>query len=744
MSEFITRSRAYAIAAPLLIFSPNANAQPAAIPRNVTAANATQEIVVTAQRREERLQDVPISVVAITADLAAARGITEVTSIQQAVPGLSLNMQANAQTPFLRGIGTNAGAVGNEPAVALYVDNIYISSAQATWFKFNNIERVEVLRGPQGTLFGRNATGGVINIVTSNPTNDPILKAEAGYGNFQTYTGSLYASTGLSEDIAVSLAAYGQKQNEGWGRNLTNGKEVWKGWDWSLRPKLRVNVGDRANALFTAYYGRSNSGVGNNSTIHPGTLGPDRVSTFQGHFSPQGDPIDFSLMERWGGSFRFEYEFDWATVVNLASYGRWKTDYSFDQDRTGANIVLVYPVNQSGKTWTEELQLISPKGDKFNWIVGLYYLNDTGRYDPLSVSAGTPFQIISNRYGTTTTKSIAGYAQADYEILPRTKLTLGARYTRDRKGVLGFFTDGSGTLTPGSFGDQSQTFNKMTFRAALDHRFSDNVMAYASFNRGYKSGQFQILAATAPSVEPEIIDAYEAGFKTDLIDRTLRFNMTGFYYDYTNIQVVVSPVPGLSVFTNAGRARVYGGELEMVAQPSRNLSFSGSVSYVNGKYTSFPNGPTVILNPGTCDLDPGAPGNQPGQLPGPRTGNGIQCFTDLSGNRLIHSPRITSSWSIDWRIPAGTTGEFALRANLYTNSGFFWEADNQARQKAYELANASLQWTEPGERYYARVWARNIFNVYHSNYSTIGTVGHFDTPAEPRVYGLTLGYNWGG
>jgi len=682
-----------------------------------------QEIVVTAQRREESLQKVPISVSAISGSDAAMRGVTDTALIQTSVPGLEMTREENSSTPFLRGVGSTNGQVGTEPSVATYVDNVYVGTGQAALFSFNNIERVEVLRGPQGTLFGRNATGGVINIITRDPTNDSKLDANIGYSNYNTFDGAFYGSTGLTDDLSANLAAYGHKQNDGWGRNVTTGQAVYKGYDQGLRGKLKWRAGDRTTVLLSGDYNKSRSEEGMNFVIAPGAVGIDG-STYKGGFSPEGGSIDRSIVEQYGTALKIDHDMDWASLSSISSYRVVDSDFTLDQDATPLPVVDAI-VNQSNKTFTQELQVLSPKGSALDWIVGAYYYNDNSAFVPLVI------QNLLDIYARQKTGSIAGYVQATDEILPDTDVTGGLRYTRDQRSVHGVLATNSEVPIPGTEASQSTVFSKLTYRASIDHHFGSDITAYASYNRGFKSGVYNLLSYTAAPVKPEVLDAFEVGVKSDLLNRHLRLNASLFTYDYSQIQIT-QIVAGSTKSINAGRARISGGELELVAAPTTNFKVTGGLSVLDGRYSEFDNGPFNIPNPAVC-------GNPPVQT-GPATGGNLQCPVNLAGKTAVRAPALTFNLAADWGIPT-SIGRFDLNASLYSNSGFYWEPDNKFRQPAYRLVNTAIQWTEPGGHYYIRAWAKNLFNAYYSSYAFETTLETGTSPAPPRTYGFTLGYS---
>lgn len=721
-----------AVAAPALVCATSPVLAQTADPARVEAAPQTstvEDIVVTAQRREERLQDVPISVSAATGEALTKRGIDSTSSLQALAPGLDVSQAGNGSTPFLRGIGSSSGAIGSEASVATYVDGVYIGAPVASIFSLSGISRIEVLRGPQGTLFGRNATGGVISVVTRDPTYDPKVEASVGYANYDTISASLYASTRLSDRLAVNIAAFGRDQRDGWGRNVTTDKEAYLSDETSFRAKLLWDASDTTHLILAADHTRARSEGGLTQTAVPGSIQIDGQG-YVGRYSPRGGSESYSLVEQSGVSLKASHDFDWASLVSITAYREFDGEVVFDQDGTPIPAVSAN-ITQEGDSFSQELQLLSAPDSAVNWIVGGYYFKDNQAYAPLALA--NIYSIDSSQETT----SLAAFGQATYEFLPATNVTAGIRYTEDERSAKGRRLTPAGVVIPGSPAQQEVTYSKVTYRLSVDHRFSESVNAYASYNRGFKSGVYNLLTYQAPPVLPEVLDALEIGVKTDLFDRRLRFNVSAFNYDYTDIQVE-QIVAGATQTVNAGQAKVYGGEIEFTLIPVENFTLSGGLSLLHGRYTSFANGPVNVPNPGSCDVDPATPGNQPGTTGAPVGGN-LTCSADLSGNRMIRTPDMTFTISGDWRIPV-SVGDFDLNLSLYHNSGFAWHADNRLKQDSYELLNASVQWTAPSERYFVRAWGKNLLDTEYSISTTTSGLGDSQSPAPPLSFGVTLGY----
>lgn len=689
------------------------------------------EIVVTAQRREERLQDVPLSVQAVSNEQLASRGVNNIQELGSVVPSLSVSSAVGFGITYLRGVGSTAIGPGIEVPVSIYVDGIYYASSTSSLFDFNNVDHVEVLKGPQGTLFGRNATGGLIQVITKDPTQDFRLKVAASIDNYASTKGELYVAGGLTEDVAADLSVTVSAQGRGWGTNLATGEDVNKNiHNISLRSKWVFQIGDNTKATLIGDYTDQKNSF-NGQRIFPGTTPPPSL----GYSLNPGDPWDLNgdvdprLTNRnWGASLKLVHDFDGVTLSNITAYRHARTHLNWDIDFTPVPH-FEGDLSELEKQFSNEFQLSSSGSGPLVWTAGVFYFRARGIYDPAKVfsldapnNLFGPFDTISP-FGNQLTESVSGYAQGTYEFLPETNLTLGVRYTHERREISGrteatAFGDPTpillGTTTP-----DTVSFNKPTFRIALDHRFSPEVLAYASFNTGFKSGGFNTQFSSDPSFEPETINAYEAGVKTDLLDRRLRLNAAGYYYDYKNIQVQKVGLASTGII-NGASAEIYGAEVELDALITDAFRLSGSAAYTHAKFLEFTNAPFAT------------PGGGVASFPG-----------DASGNDIPKAPRFQANLSgnYTWDLNGGSRAEFNLTGNY--SSHYFFEANNVVRQTAFAKLNASLKWAAADDRYSVRVFGNNLTNKAAGVYSSTLNDGTINiTYDAPRTYGVKLEYNF--
>ena len=706
-------------------------ASPAALAQSASTANtdaaaesgsALQEIIVTAQRRGEDLQSVPLTVSAITAQEAERMGITDTSSLTAAVPGLDFSRQANAATPFIRGVGATTSLIGNEASVATYVDGVYITAPQAALFTLNNIEHIEVDKGPQGTLFGRNATGGVVQVNTRDPSQDTRIDAQLGYGNYRTTTESLYASTGITQDLAADISLYDLYQSKGWGKDVTTGVDAYTERDFGGRTKLLWTPGEHTRITLAGDFSVSEAEQGLGLSPLPGTLGLDGVTSNSGFYNTAVDPNDYYKSTQYGGSLKVEQDLGWAKLLSISAARRYRVPFGLDQDATPLDLIEAN-IQGRDRSYSEEIQLQSTGTEKITWIGGIYYLNDVADYQPLGLS-GLALQGLaySDVFSTQSLRSYSGFGQTTIEVIDATHLTLGVRYTSDHRGIVG---ETALPLGPGGspiaaeLASQSAVFSKPTWRAALDHQFTNDLLGYVSYNRGFKSGVFDSLAYSNPAVKPEVLDAYEGGVKSELFSHRLRINGSVFDYKYKNIQIDQLE-NGVSTLLNAAKAKIYGADLDVTAVPFSGLTLGTAMEYLHGRYQSFPNAPLYTPLP---------------------TGGDLPSSFNAAGKTTVRSPDFVGNVTASYTIPV-SFGSFDVVAGDYYNSGFFWNPDDRVKQPAYALVNASVTWTAPRADWDVRIWGKNLTDRRYYSYETDQEFGDDASPAPPLTYGITFGYHF--
>lgn len=703
---------------------------PLAFAQDGTSDAGPQDIIVTAQRRSERLQDVPISVAAITSTQLQSAGVNNLFDVSLLAPGVKIQQYNGGILPMIRGVSSKIVGAGLEPPIATYIDGVYIGSPFSTTFSFNNIERIEILKGPQGTLFGRNATGGLIQIVTRDPKHEPGGTIKLSYGNFGTMEGSFYVTGGLADNLAIDLSGRMATQGNGWGVNLANGKDVNQTFhDAGIRSKMLFTPTDQLEVRITADYNDThNSKYGAQrpprGIVPPAPYGPaftgedwDIASDQQPDFVASGG----------GVSSRVDYDLGDVGLAAITAYRKSSYHGVFDSDYTA------FPGRYADSTghdeqFSQELQAQSSKGQGLNWTLGAFYYWAKGRFDPIgTITYGTPStpggvrpatgRFVNAAQGT---ESIALYGQGSVELLPKLNATVGLRYTHEKRDL----EASAYTVTPAGLTvvttpefTASTKFQKLTWRLALDYHLSARTMAYLSYNRGFKSGGYNTLVVTLPPFDPETLDAYEAGLKSS-VGTWLTLNAAAFYYDYKNIQVGRS-INGLTGTYNAPGTEIYGGDLELRAQPTRELSLTAGYSYVHGRYLDFS----------------GA------QVATPLAGGGYSIGVgNVEGNHTILSPEHSVTLGASYYRQLGT-GTLKLDANYSYTSRYYHEPDNILSQPGYSIVGGTIAYeTEAGLTF--SLWGKNLTN---EAVEVVGGVQTFGSQGlarsaygEPRTYGVTV------
>jgi iron complex outermembrane receptor protein len=722
----------------LVGFAP-AVAQTRPQPADATTAEANEggiaEIVVTAQKRSEKLQNVPIAITAISGDSLAAKGIANTQDIQQATPGLTYTTVIGTASPRIRGIGTGSALAGNENSVATYVDGVYYASSAGSVMQLSNVAQVAVLKGPQGTLFGRNATGGLIQITTLDPKHELSGKVSASYGNKNTIGGSAYLTGGLSDAVAADLTLYYHNQMDGFGHNLFSGKEINKSRDFAARSKWLVEISDTTRVKIAGDYSTTRAAGPARRLIYgsrPSSApGPNNIVARGATPFTDNNPFDvnsnvdaFFRSKQGGGSVELIHNFDSFDVSSLTAYRETTTRIIFDTDGTIANNADTNNLLKD-KQFSQELQLTSTGSGPLSWTAGAYYFYGKGGYDDAFVHR--PPLAFSRFRAYQRTKAPAVYGQATYKFAETTSLTVGARYSWEKRYFDANGGNGLGAgptpITPVPPVSGNLSIGDPTWRIALDHRFSPDFLVYVSYNRGFKSGGFVPTVFTPPAqtFRPEKLDAYEVGFKSDLFDRRLRMNGSGFYYDYKDIQLTAYGSGPLPTITNAASAKIYGLDLDVTAQPVTGLTLTLGFSYIHSRFGSFPGAQIAV---------PLA------------TGGNATVQGSAKGNKLPNTPDWTIDLGADYDVPLGNGG-LTFSTHYFHSDGWFAEPDNYLRQNAYDQLAASVGWyMNANKTVTATAWGRNLTNAAVATQMQARVTGNVVSVSQGRTYGVTLGYKF--
>ena len=722
---------------------------------NADAAGQISEIVVTATRRSESLQKVPITMVAFKGETLTTLGIKSNVDLPQLTPGLAITRTLVGVNAFMRGVGTTNAGYSTEASIATYIDGLYLPNSAAAAFSFNNIERIEVLKGPQGTLYGRNTPGGLIHIITKEPDDISRVDASVGYASYDTVNFNFYGSTPLTDTLAANFAATYLNQANGWGQNIGLNTDAFKIRDIGFQGKLKWQPAAGTTITLRGLYDNVKSDQGNAAAIFPGSVANDGTS-FLGKFKIKSRILPFVEQRQYNISLKAEQDLTFATLTSITGYINNDSPSFSVQNAAFGNLVPGQgAVNlggfQTAKTFSQELQLASnPSASNLKWMTGLFYYRDetvirTQVYGTCVGSICVP-PPPTQTSGYANTRSLAGFGEGTYNLTPATAITLGLRYTRDEKTLSGLvqplpgFPNSFPAFPPGAVthpGDPfagfpngiptALTFGKLTSKAVLAHDLTRDVHTYVSFNRGFKSGGYNPIAFTNPPTRPEVLDAYEVGVKSELFDRSLRLNVAGFYYDFKDIQLrsTAPPAPpGGTITSNAASTHTRGIDADFVLAVAKGFTINGGLEYLDAKYAAYPGG--------TC--------TSPRVIGGPVLGGVASVPCNLTGKRPPSAPKFSFNLGATYTFKTDV-GSFALTANDSYKSSYFWEPDNRLKQDAYHLISASLTWTANDPRYSVQLFGRNLGDKY---YFASGAEGSNDAylPGAPRTYGVTMSYRY--
>jgi iron complex outermembrane receptor protein len=678
-----------------------------------TAVSAVETIVVTAQRREESAQTVPIAIEAFSGAKLQKLEVTTTTQLSNFVPGLNITRANVGAVPYLRGVGNFTATPGNEAAIATYVDEVYHPAAGGSNYVFNNIDRIEVLKGPQGTLFGRNAAGGVLSVTTKDPTHTPYFRAELGYGSYNTVTGNFYGSMGLTDNLAADIAVYAEHQGDGWGKNLFDNTPAYLSWDTAVRTKWVFTPDDLTKVTFIAHTQHTRNDVASASNLIPGTTSLGGYTHFGGFYDVNTNFDGYGETINYGASLNIQHKFSWATFKSITAWESAHWRGVIENDSSPADIQEAR-LNSKEQTETEELQLSSPAEAKISWIGGLYFYLDNAGHHPFTqygnAAASRPGRQ-QMTFSNQRTVSYAGYAQATATIFPATRLTVGLRYTDDSRHFVGHQQDINGVVF--NPGDQTAHAGALTYRFSLDHQFTDDILGYVSYNRGFKSGNFNANSPTLPATKPEFLDAFEVGVKSDLLDHRVRLNAAGYYYTFKDLQVQQQLVTG-TLLTNAAAARYYGIDVDLSAVLTPALSVQASLNASNATYTSFPN---AVLN-----------------FPAANGLGFTQHAGDATGFTIPYEDKFTASMNGIYSI----TDDLGLTLGVAYHNGFPFDTQGIVRQPSYWYMNGALAWTAPDKAWGVKLWSDNLLNTHYYAQKQVSNAGETYSPAAPLTVGVKI------
>lgn len=749
---------------------------------------AAEPIVVTAsRRRDENVQDVPVAISVISGDTLAKRGDFTLGQIQQQLPSLQVFSFNPRNTNInIRGLGSNVALTndGLENGVGFYIDNVYYGRVGLSQFDLVDLQSIEVLRGPQGTLFGKNTTSGVINVSSRKPVFDPEFSGEASLGNYGFYQVRASASSGIVPDILAVRVSGAVSQNDGFLFNKTTSSRAQNYYNATIRGQLLFTPDPDLEVRIIGDYSRQKQDhvlsvfAGLHSNYADGTAIPNnfaqRAARFPGYTLPSFRPFDRigeadshyqSNMAAYGVSGEVNWDIGNAALTSITAYRWWDWNPANDGDSTSLPIITRSQQANRQRQFSQELRLASRGNRTVDYVVGAYYFwqvvrgYGATRYGPAAALWNLPTtdQTIANAAlkgfeanstSTPRTRTFALFGQTDWHLTDALTLTTGLRWTYEKKsgGFSQFWVD-SGDLSgfdaaqlaainairtqvnPITSYSTSFTDNSVSGLATLNWKFARNASIYASYSRGNKSGGLNLSAlpaGIAPDVAPEKVDAYELGFKSQFLNDRTTLNGAAFWTEVSDYQTaiteqVTNTVNFRQYIANIPKVRSRGVEGDFAFRANDHVSVNASASYTDAEYVGYANAPQAVEN-----LNKG----------------GVQ---DLSGKPLAGVPKFAWSIGADTDVPVTSLGGRDLslyaHADYSHRSSFNTSATNSAwaQVPGFGIANARIGLKAEDGLWDVSLWARNLFDKdYFLNLSAANTGVVTAQVGEPRTYGLTL------
>jgi len=728
-----------------------AQAQPAA--GSSSGPTALDEIVVTAQRRAERLQDVPLTVHAVAGQELERAGVTTFRDIQTVVSGFTFAGQGSTSQPSIRGVSTLISAAGSENPNAFYIDGVYQTAQTLLSGDLPDVERIEVLKGPQGTLFGRNATGGAIQIFTRDPTLAPTVDLTADLGYYTGDGGSEaaprlrlrgFASAPLVDDVLAASLSGAWNVTKGYQHEDAEDRRTGRIERGNVRAKLLFTPTDAVRITLGAYFVQMNN---EGALLGTPWKGLSAAAQFPGsvvprepwHTATDAGSFDLARFKQFGYTARAEFEAGAGRITSLSGYNSAETRNVFSVHNARAALgclvtfaCINYHFEPVTKEFSQELNFASREFGMLSFTTGLFYYRASGGtlgiIQENLVPSGVPVQATNFKKD-----AYAAYGEATLKPTDALAIIVGLRQNHE--------TLDDSTSIPAVVA-RKRKFNATTPRVSVRYTLSPDLNVYATYSKGFKSGLTGVTNTGSGfnAVAPETLVSYEVGLK--YATPTLTLNASGFYYDYKNKQE--QTFTGTSaVILNSGPVRIYGLDLDGSARLSDAFTIRANLSYIpKAEYRDFPNASgqstvTIPFPPGGAFACAG--GGCGGFFPG--TGTRVGGTFDATGLRLARAPKLTTSTTLSYeRKLAG--GDFDASATLYYSSSVRHDITGEIRQGAYATLNAQLGYKPADSHFRVGVYGRNLTNEAYLQAGLTSAAGFIATYAEPREIGLSVNYQY--
>ena len=715
-----------------------------------------EEVVVTAQKRAESMQDVPIALAAFTAESMQDMGITSSQDLQVAVPALVFPSLGNLGQVYLRGVGTRFTLNGLDPSVATYVGERYSPRGSGAIFSLGpDVERVEVLKGPQGVLFGRNATGGAIRVIKKEVTEDLEGEIQGSIGNYDYYKVGGTVNLPMTDNFGVRLSAQIEKR-DGFRKNIAAGQMTYLGpipkrHDELDRTQLNAHFkwtpSERLQADLFIDYWKQDELQGSTYVLGPPEL--NRGILFGGlvyglsHDTTSTDAIQPNDGDQLGSELRLRYSYDNLDLVSVTTYADFDMRWNSEGDGSSAQIFDPASAFDASKTFSQELRLESTGDGPLSWTLGGFYYED--EHDQEFIFWTNDFAVLyeaSQGAQTVDTTSYALFGNLRYEFNDRLAVTAGLRYSYDERDVVMRETSRTdlanrtlaAPLLPFSFdGDWSETTPQLTIEYNLD-----NTMLYATYSTGYKSGGVNYpIYSTPAGIEPEVLDMFEVGMKGDYLDNTLRLNASLFYYDYTDLQVQRPAASGAgTTVENAADAEILGLDIDATWAPTADFTLRMGLSALDSEYSDY----KAIVQFSRAVLDgtintanptPGAAGQE----------------VDVSGRNLLKAPELSYFVTVNYDFDLGSATIPASLTYSYKDDTIFDFDDDPVfgpylTQDGYGLLSGRISYEPKAGNWSVGLWGRNLTDEEYLSEIAANAQGLRGAPADPRTFGIDARYSF--
>lgn len=701
---------------------------------DAAASARLEEVIVTAQRRAESEQRVPIAVNAFDAEDLQVRRIETMNDIAARTPSFVADSQGPEEPNFyIRGVGSQAaGDATAEMPISIYVDDVYVARSAAANFNLFDLERVEVLRGPQGTLFGRNASAGVVHLITMKPQDVQQGKLRFTVGNYSQMQVDGLLTGPMTDKLFYKIAGTARTR-DGFYLNETTGNDVADDRGMSIRGALRYLPSEATEINFSTDFLRERGTSAAHDTVYSPTSPLPALSNPE-PFVTNADTDGHRDREIVSATLRVDHDFSWATLTSITGYRSNESNsnwYFAGNPRTDDTNESFNGNIEDADQFSEELRLAGST-EKFDWIAGVYYLDISvdrtedfdqwfhGLFKGLGLpealwSMGDGYVAFDQKADTTST---AVFAQGTYRLTEKLSLTAGVRYTEDEVDASVFaWTDPPGAApvglsSPGGYdtGKLSNKWTATTPHLSVKYQATDSAMIYASATKGYKSGVYNgtatSLADAIVPLEPEEVWSYEAGAKSQWLDNRLRANVTAFYAEFESLQIGTL-IPGQALIRENASADVKGAELELLLAATPDLTLGANYSYLDNTLTDPPR---------------------------------------YDGNVMPRSPESKINLNGAYSMAVGNSLTLTGRVDWSYQSKFYHEPDNRPSeiQDAFSLLDVSLNLSNADASWTVSLWGKNVTDeLYTLSQVSIPAIGqNYVTYGAPRTYGVSLSYDF--